>query len=147
MRLLPLPPLYLVCGLAAISGLRVLWPGLNVLGRPLALCGAALLALGGLLALAGLAALRRHRTTVTFARSSALVSGGVYGLTRNPLYVAVLLTLLGAGLLSENLAALAVPLAVFAALDLHFLPLEEAKTEQELGEAYRCYKEKTPRWL
>jgi len=143
----PLPLAYLFSGLALILLLRVFLPGLNVLAWPLAALGSGLLAGGLLTLLAGVLALLRRRTTVTFARSSALVTGGIYRWTRNPIYLALVLILLGAGLLSGNLAALAVPLAAFAALDRHFIPLEEAKTERELGEAYRQYRKRTRRWL
>ena len=57
MKLPPLPPLYLLAGLAAIYGLRVCLPGLNLPALPVAVFGAGLAALGGLIALAGLLAL------------------------------------------------------------------------------------------
>ncbi len=147
MKLLPLPPLYLLSGLAAICSLRVFLPELNLLAGPTALLGAGLAILGALSALAGLLALLRHKTTPTFARSVKLVDSGIFRRTRNPIYLGLVLLLLGAALLSGNLAALLVPLAVFGGLALHFVPLEEAKTEAELGEAYRRYKKRTPRWL
>src|SRR5262245_33373777 len=57
-----------------------------------------LLAAGGAVALAGAVAFRQHRTTVNPMHpesSTALVTAGIYGFTRNPMYVGLLLVLTG----------------------------------------------------
>ena len=73
-----------------------------------------LLAASAVFGLGGVAHFRRAGTTVhplQPEQSSALVTGGVYRLSRNPMYLALLLALLALGLGLSNLYALA-----FAAL-------------------------------
>ncbi len=75
---------------------------------------------GGLIALAGVHEFKRARTTINPLapqRTSSLVVGGVYQYTRNPMYLGMLLVLIGWGVWLGNAAALVVGplLAVLAA--------------------------------
>src|SRR5690242_2905982 len=81
------PPLYYAAGLgcgALLDGLVRLPVG----GRPAtAIAGAVLGALGLALAFAGVVGVIRHRTTIVPHHPVAtLVTGGVYRLSRNPMY-------------------------------------------------------------
>lgn len=73
----------------------------------------AFLFLGCAVALAGVAAFRTHETTVnplTPGASSALVSSGVYRFSRNPMYLGLVLMLVGSAIyLSNAVAALILP--------------------------------------
>ena len=77
----------------------------------------ALVALGGLVAFAGVVAFRSKRTTVnplTPSASSSVVSGGVYRVSRNPMYLGFLVALAGWSVYLSNAGA-ALLLPVFAA--------------------------------
>lgn len=118
---------------------------------PLALGAALGLALaGGLIALAGVWAFHRARTTVNPlapAHASALVTGGVYRLTRNPMYLGMLLVLLGWAVWLGNAAALlGLPLSVVALGVLQIGP-EERILRARFGEAYVRYAARVRRWL
>ncbi|PPB81868.1 protein-S-isoprenylcysteine O-methyltransferase Ste14 [Albidovulum inexpectatum] len=100
--------------------------------------------------LMGLAALQMlfARTTVIPRRDpSALVTGGVFRLTRNPIYLAdaVLLT----GLYFGWNALLALPLvAVFMwVIDRRFIRDEEERLARQFGEEFEAYRATTRRWL
>ncbi len=76
-----------------------------------------------------------------------IVLTGVYGRTRNPMYVgmALLQTSLGVGLANGWIVAL-VPLVlvvIYATAIRH----EEAYLERKFGEAYRTYKKSVRRWI
>ena len=105
---------------------------------------------GGLIALAGAWQFRRARTTInplSPAKTSALVTGGVYRVTRNPMYLGMLLVLIGWGAYLGNAAAwLALPLSVLLLNTLQTKP-EERLLRQRFGDAYARYAARVRRWL
>lgn len=109
----------------------------------IALAGAALDVVG-----AGL--FRRARTTVNPMapdRSAALVTGGVYRFTRNPMYVGLMLVLAGWAVALGGGLLLAGP-AVFVAYITRFQILpEERALAQRFGDEYRAYTARTRRWF
>ena len=108
------------------------------------------LAAGGGVALAGLLAFRRARTTPNPLRpqqASALVTGGIYRYTRNPMYLGMALALLGwACWLAHPLAFACIPLAL-AYLQRFQIRPEERILEQRFGEEFRRYRQRVRRWL
>ncbi|GAA4893285.1 isoprenylcysteine carboxylmethyltransferase family protein [Ferrimonas pelagia] len=107
------------------------------------------LALGVLIALAGVLAFRRASTTVHPARpdATALVNGGIYRLTRNPMYLGMLLALLGWSLyLSALLPLLVLPLFVLYMNRFQIGP-EERHLLQRFGREFDHYCQRVRRWL
>ena len=80
-------------------------------------------------------------------RASALVTGGPFQITRNPMYLGM------AGLLTSHLllrgsAKALLPLAAFVAvMDRVQVPPEEAAMAELFGAEYVVYRERVPRWL
>lgn len=112
--------------------------------------GAPLIILGGGLALAGVMQFRRAHTTVDPrdpAKASALVTDGVYGFTRNPMYLGFVLMLAGwvAILASPALVALVGLYAVY--LDKVQIPPEEAALKAHFGAAFDDYAARVRRWV
>lgn len=92
--------------------------------------------------------LRRFGTTIRPDRpATALVTTGPYAVTRNPLYLGLLLLQVAAGLWLSNLwILLFIPLT--ASLLTRFAIRKEERHLQALfGEAYRRYQDRVPRWL
>jgi protein-S-isoprenylcysteine O-methyltransferase Ste14 len=77
----------------------------------------------------------------------AIVEGGPFAYSRNPLYLSALglFTGLGVALASPAFLAFLVPLA----LVLHYgvVSREEAYLEEKFGEVYRAYKARVRRWI
>ena len=73
----------------------------------------------------------------------ALVTSGIYGKTRNPIYLAVALVVVGAALVSEALLAVGWAAASVAAL-YWLAKREERDLEQAFGETYLKYKQDVP---
>jgi len=100
--------------------------------------------------IAALLAFRRAKTTVNPFRpraSSSLVTRGVYTFTRNPMYLGLLLLLLGLAAFLANPLALVLP-AVFVAYINRFQITPEERTLSSLfGDAFSEYKAKVRRWL
>jgi protein-S-isoprenylcysteine O-methyltransferase Ste14 len=116
---------------------------------PYALAGA-FIGLGAAIAVAGVLAFRRARTTVnpmTPGASAAIVSSGIYGLTRNPMYLGFLLALVGWALLLGNwLAFLPVAAFVGTMTRLQIVP-EERALREKFGPEYEGYAQRVRRWL
>lgn len=119
-------------------------PGVRV-GMALALA-----AVGAGFDVAGLLAFRKARTTVnplTPHRSVAVVSTGVYRLTRNPMYLGLALILLGLAVYLASPWVLLGPL-VFAAYITRFqIVPEERALQTRFGAAYTAYRARVRRWL
>ena len=92
----------------------------------------------------------RARTTMNPTKpstTSSLVTGGVFRLTRNPMYLSLLLYLLGwAAYLSNWLTLLLVPLFVLYINELQIKP-EERALSALFGAEYASYKARVRRWL
>ncbi len=107
-----------------------------------------LLGLG--LAFAGRRAFQRARTTANPLRpeqSSSLVTDGIYRYTRNPMYLGLLLVLLGYAVYLAALYSLSGP--VVFVLYLHWFQIrpEEVILQEKFGDAYRDYCQRVRRWL
>ena len=78
--------------------------------------------------------------------SKVLVTSGPYRFSRNPMYLFMLLTLLGNCFLMGFFTFLG-PIAFWGVINFSTIPLEEQKLEAAFGEKYLEYKNRVPRWL
>ena len=111
---------------------------------------ATLAALGVGIALSGVLSFRRARTTVNPLKpesSSALVTSGIYRLTRNPMYLGMAVVLLGwAAWLGSPWMLLGV--ATFAAYITRFQIVPEERALMRLfGAAFATYRARVRRWI
>jgi protein-S-isoprenylcysteine O-methyltransferase Ste14 len=111
--------------------------------------------LGAVIAVAAVAivvaafiALRRAATTVRVDRApTRLVETGIFRYSRNPMYLAMALVLLGLAIGSNSLwFLLAVPVFLVAVHILAIAP-EEEFLEHRFGDAYAAYKRRVARWF
>jgi protein-S-isoprenylcysteine O-methyltransferase Ste14 len=107
-------------------------------------------ALGAAMGVAGVIAFRSKRTTVnplTPSASSALVSGGIYRFSRNPMYLGLLLVLAGWALYLSNVAA-AMLLPVFSAYMTRYqIKPEERALSAKFGPEFAQYMAQVRRWI
>jgi protein-S-isoprenylcysteine O-methyltransferase Ste14 len=76
-----------------------------------------------------------------------LVTDGIYGHTRNPMYVGNLLILAGIAIASNSWICLLVSLAVFTFVYVAIVAAEEHYLLGKFGPAYGAYCADVPRWL
>jgi protein-S-isoprenylcysteine O-methyltransferase Ste14 len=146
-RWFDLPPLWLLLCLGLAFGLDRLWP-VALFGSAGRLAGAGLILAGVGLTLAAVLAMARARTTVIPHRApTALVTGGVFGLSRNPIYLGDVLILTGAILWLD--APLALPLVpAFARLiAARFIAPEEARLKAAFGPQFDAWSARVRRWI
>jgi protein-S-isoprenylcysteine O-methyltransferase Ste14 len=106
--------------------------------------------LAGAFGLPALRAFRQAATTidpVRIDRASALVTGGIYRATRNPMYVSLTLLLVAWALWLGGWWAWAGPVALVLWLDRFQIRPEERAMEARFGAAYLRYKAQVRRWL
>jgi protein-S-isoprenylcysteine O-methyltransferase Ste14 len=104
-------------------------------------------AIGGLLAVTGIAAValaqgamgKSWRIGVDPAERTGLVTGGPFFLARNPIYTAMIATFAGIALLVPSIAALAGLIALIAALELQTRVVEEPYLLGVHGDEYAHY--------
>jgi protein-S-isoprenylcysteine O-methyltransferase Ste14 len=144
------PFLYLACLVLGLALDRVL-------PLPIALPEAALMqwTAGGGLILIGLAivaaGVRNFSRAATPVPSNqpvrALVTAGIHGWSRNPIYVGLFLLYAGIGMAAGSpwILVLTLPLAI--AVRYGVVAREEAYLERRFGDAYRDYKARVRRWL
>lgn len=143
MRWIDLPPVWLVLALA------VTWASPWTLpGGGLILPGVMLCLLAAVLVLAALVRFRRARTTfVPRSDPSALITGGVFRFTRNPIYLADGLALAGLSLIWGKPLGLILVLPFLWMIDRRFVRGEEARLRAAFGEAFDAYSKRTRRWI
>ena len=107
----------------------------------LAASGAALLGVG-------ISQFRKRETHFRTDRpSTAVITDGLYSVSRNPLYIALTLIYVGLSLAMNNLWALALIVAVLVTVRYGVFAREEAYLERKFGEVYLGYKRRVRRWL
>ena len=79
--------------------------------------------------------------------TTCLVRGGVFRLSRNPVYFSMLLLCVGIALLANSVALLAFTLPAGSALCLLVIRQEERYLEQKFGSTYLAYKSSVRRWI
>ena len=114
-----------------------------------ALMGQCLVAAGLIFMLIAVVQMRRHRTTVIPRRdATALVTTGMFGQTRNPIYLGDAFVLAGALFYWQvHLPALLLVPAFMWVITQRFIKPEEARLKAAFREAFDQYCATTRRWL
>ncbi len=76
-----------------------------------------------------------------------LVTGGPFAFTRNPMYLGLLIVVIGVMLMIGTLTMIAAPVAFFLWVNFVSIPYEEKKMERQFGAEYRDYKKRVRRWI
>ena len=148
LKVLP-PVIALVIALAmwAVSRFTKTYP---LLGHARVGTAIAILVVGIAFMAMGVLALRRSRTTLNPTQpntTSALVIGGVYRITRNPMYLGLFFVLIAIGLLLSSSWSLLGALAFALYIDRFQVVPEERALIELFGDEYAAYKANVRRWL
>jgi len=144
----PLPPLVYLAGIAAGFGVDWLIPvrGLSpttqlVVGVPIVVLAIALVLMSAWeLQRAGTSPLHERPTT-------KVISRGLYGMSRNPIYVAMTLGSVGVAITADRLWVLAATVIAVLVIDRMVIVREETFLEAKFGDDYLAYKARVRRWI
>ena len=143
------PPL--AWGLAVIAGLALDW----LLPLPFlpddlqkGFLGVSLFVLAlALLAWAIVTMTRAGSNVPTNRPTTTIVESGPYRFTRNPIYLGMVLGLIGLGIAFDNLWLLIALLPFALVIRYGVVAREEAYLERKFGDVYRGYRSRVRRWL
>ena len=90
---------------------------------------------------------KKNNTPEKFEKSTCIVKEGLYRFTRNPMYLGMVLILLGLSICLGNLICLISPIIFLIIISLIFIPYEEKKMQDTFGQEYLDYKNSVRRWL
>jgi protein-S-isoprenylcysteine O-methyltransferase Ste14 len=124
-------------GRPRVLSLSLVWPGvvLVVLGIGLSVTAAILF--------------RREGTEInpTSPVNRKLVTSGPFRLTRNPMYLGLVLLSLGVALWVGAWPMFLAPIAIFATANWVHIPFEEEKMRHQFGASFYAYASKVRRWI
>ncbi|MHB8743347.1 MAG: methyltransferase family protein [Sulfuricaulis sp.] len=141
------PPLIYLAALGIGYYLSRVYP-LNHMPSAAKILGWPLIALGVLCWAWAFRMMRRANTPVNpYKPSTALVTAGPYGFSRNPLYLAVTLFYVGSALLLNALWAVVLLPLVLIVMARGVIAREERFLERKFGDAYREYRTRVRRWI
>lgn len=144
----PLPPTYLLVALVAIGTLHLFLPGPRLIGAPWRYLGVLPIGLGVWLNVWADGLFKKRGTEVKpFRDSTALVTDGPYRITRHPMYLGMLLIVLGAALVAGSTTPFVVVVGVGWLLTVHFVIPEETAMRRQFGAQYEQYARQVRRWL
>src|SRR5215207_5106746 len=144
------PFLFLACLILGLVLDRVLPLSLPLPETALLLwtAGGALIVLGVAIFAAGVRNFSRAATPVPSTQPvRTLVTAGIHGWSRNPIYIGMFLVYGGIGVAARSpwILILTLPLAV--TIRYGVVAREEAYLERRFGDTYRAYKARVRRWL
>jgi len=144
----PLPPVFFFCFFVLELGFHFAIPVKRVIPSPWHYIGVVPIVAGVSIAGAAVRQFRRVDTPLKPSeRPTALVTGGLFRVTRNPMYLGMLLVLLGTAVILRTLTPLVVPFAFAYVITSRFIRVEEAFLREQFGEPYVSYCRTVRRWL
>jgi protein-S-isoprenylcysteine O-methyltransferase Ste14 len=92
--------------------------------------------------------MRRHQTAVEpWKGATTLLTNGLFGFSRNPIYLGFTVTYLGFAVAMDAPLAIALILPCLFVIDRLVIPREEAHLSAVFGAEYETYRQKVRRWL
>lgn len=142
---IPPPLLFLLC-----AGLIYILPTGEQPNHVFRFCSVVFAFLGVMTDLLALYAFRQHRTTISPFhpdKTRCLVTGGIYRITRNPMYLGLVCLLTAWTLWLGNLFGLIVVGGFIGYLTYFQILPEERILAVKFGQVFADYQQKVPRWL
>ncbi len=143
------PPIWtlIFIAAAALISFALGWP--KVPGLPFWPLGIALVVFAFIPPVWAALLFRREGTEINpiSPANRALVTRGPYRLTRNPMYLGLIIFSLGIAVWIGAWPMFLAPLAVFLTTNFVHIPFEEAKMRRQFGAAYEDYVARVRRWL
>lgn len=90
---------------------------------------------------------RRKTTIIPFQESTELLTGGLYQYSRNPIYLCMVVLLVGLAMALGSLSPWVVPPLFLGVIGHRFIRHEEAMLTTTFGQAYHVYCQRVRRWL
>jgi len=147
-KIVSIPPIYFFFCIAVSIVLYFVSPQMNLIKFPYnIITGIPSVLLGFYMISSPHFLLKKNNTPEKFQKSVCVVKEGLYKYSRNPMYSGFVIFLIGLSCASGNLISFISPIFFFSIINWMFIPYEEEKMENELGQEYIEYKNQVRRWI
>jgi protein-S-isoprenylcysteine O-methyltransferase Ste14 len=144
------PPIVALLVAAAMWGISLATPSVEMPATIRVATAIAVAVAGAVIAIAGVIAFRRAKTTVNPLKpetTSSIVTSGVFGFTRNPMYLGLALALVGWAVFVSSAWALLGPVGFVLYMNRFQIMPEERVLSAQFGTSYSAYRARVRRWL
>lgn len=114
---------------------------------PLVYVGWLLVVVGFVFVAKTITLLRKRASSNVVRTSNILITDGVFALSRNPLYAAELLIVMGVAIVLGSLSAFIAPVAYIVIVSWFVVPFEEGQLRKKFGLEYEAYARSVRRWI
>ena len=143
-----MPPTYFLVLLILSILFHFVFPLKKIISFPYNYIGALLILIGIVLNLWADAIFKKSKTTVKpHLMPSSFEVSGPFRISRHPMYLGMLLILLGASILSRSLITFIFPILFIIIMEIKFIPMEEKNMKKTFGKDYLEYKKRVRRWI
>ncbi|HJX49851.1 MAG TPA: isoprenylcysteine carboxylmethyltransferase family protein [Candidatus Nanoarchaeia archaeon] len=143
-----IPPTFFYFGIFFIILLHFIFPFFRIITYPYNLIGIGFVIIGVLLnTWAWLLFIKNKTTQNPFKQPNKFIKIGVYKFSRNPMYLGMLLILIGMSVLSGKLITFSIPLLFWVIINKWYVPIEEKIMEKRFKKDYSKYKDDVRRWI
>ncbi len=143
---LDLPPLWLILMMALVSidaTMIAPWPGF-----PMPWLGGAVMVAGVLLAIWAALGFRQSKTTIIpHQTASALITTGAFAYSRNPIYLADAIVLIGWVMIFGAALPLVFVILFVLIINVRFIRPEERRLGEAFGDEFAAYASTVRRWI
>ncbi|HSQ74947.1 MAG TPA: isoprenylcysteine carboxylmethyltransferase family protein [Bacteroidota bacterium] len=141
------PTLFMTAAFASVA-LHFALPVVTLIRFPVTLVGLVPIVCGAILNLWADQLFKKRATTVKpFETPSAFITEDPFAWSRHPMYLGMVLLLVGISLLCGSLASFIPPLLFWLIMRLRFIPAEEHSMTQTFGEEYIQYTRRVRSWI
>ena len=91
--------------------------------------------------------LKSKNTVVTIKPAHSLQTTGIYSITRNPMYTALLVLYFGIGCLAGNWWTFLISPLLVSIVQFYIIRKEEEYLHRRFGDSYELYKKQVRRWI
>ena len=143
-----LPPAWFLLSLITAAALHWLVPGPRLLASPYTLVGVLFIVGGLVLIIAPARSFDGAKTAINpFGQPTVFLMEGWYRLTRNPMYLGMVLATFGVVVLLGTATSLLAPIGLLLVLDRRFVRHEEGTLRSTFGTSYDAYCRRVRRWV
>ena len=111
------------------------------------LIGVIISGVGGYLAITVIKIMKKNNNSIDITKTvDSLIKEGPFKITRNPIYLSLILSMLGIAFFLSSITIAFMTMVLFILIDIRVIK-EEEKLEKKFGKEYTEYKKKVRRWI
>ncbi len=143
-----LPPTYFFAAIIIMLALYFLFPIKKVIPSPYNYFGVLIILIGLMMNIWASRVFEKAETTVKpFEQSTCLITHGLYRFSRHPMYLGMVISLIGLLILLRSISPVMVVPVFIWFMSKKFIDIEEKDLEKAFGDDYCEYKKKVRRWI